>query len=112
MPCDGKGAKGGDVMTKTHAVGSALSYGKRYAFGLAFNVQTTERDDDGNAAGREAGPVITEKQALDLRDAILELDPNTDAFCNHFKVERVEDLPASKLETAKAAIAKRASARR
>jgi hypothetical protein len=30
MPADGKGAKGGDVMTKTHAVGAAGSYGSRY----------------------------------------------------------------------------------
>jgi hypothetical protein len=30
MPGDGKGAKGGDVMTKTHATGAALSYGQRY----------------------------------------------------------------------------------
>jgi hypothetical protein len=30
MPADGKGAKGGDVMTKTHAAGAAGSYGARY----------------------------------------------------------------------------------
>src|SRR5690606_2318016 len=30
MPADGKGAKGGDVMTKTHATGAAQSYGMRY----------------------------------------------------------------------------------
>src|SRR5690606_38380777 len=29
MPADGKGAKGGDVMTKTHAAGSAMTYGMR-----------------------------------------------------------------------------------
>src|SRR6185369_10536751 len=33
MPADGKGAKGGDVMTKTHATGSAVTYGKRYLLG-------------------------------------------------------------------------------
>jgi hypothetical protein len=52
MPADGKGAKGGDVMTKTHAVGSALSYGKRYLVNLIFNLSFGEADDDGNAAGR------------------------------------------------------------
>lgn len=50
MPCDGKGAKGGDVMTRTHAMGSAVSYGKRYLLGMIFNLATT-KDDDGNAAG-------------------------------------------------------------
>jgi ERF superfamily len=51
MPADGKGAKGGDVMTKTHAVGSALSYGMRYLLKMIFNVAVGEDDDDGNMAG-------------------------------------------------------------
>jgi hypothetical protein len=51
MPADGKGAKGGDVMTKTHAAGSAMSYGQRYLLKLIFNVAIGENDDDGNSAG-------------------------------------------------------------
>ena len=51
MPADGKGAKGGDVMTKTHAVGSAMSYGMRYLLKMIFNVAVGEGDDDGNGAG-------------------------------------------------------------
>lgn len=54
MPADGKGAKGGDVMTKTHAVGSAMSYGMRYLLKMIFNVAVGEDDDDGNAAARTA----------------------------------------------------------
>jgi len=50
MPADGKGAKGGDVMTKTHAAGSAMSYGSRYLLKLIFNVAIGEDDDDGNGA--------------------------------------------------------------
>lgn len=57
MPSDGKGAKGNDVMTKTHAAGSAMSYGMRYLLKLIFNVAVGEDDDDGNAAGQgDAGP--------------------------------------------------------
>lgn len=52
MPADGKGAKGGDVMTKTHAVGSGVSYGMRYLLKMIFNVAVGEDDDDGNRAGR------------------------------------------------------------
>jgi len=51
MPADGKGAKGGDVMTKTHAAGSAMSYGMRYLLKMIFNVAVGEDDDDGNRAG-------------------------------------------------------------
>jgi len=50
MPADGKGAKGGDVMTKTHAAGAALSYGQRYLLKLIFNIAVGE-DRDGNAPG-------------------------------------------------------------
>lgn len=54
MPADGKGAKGGDVMTRTHATGSAVSYGMRYLLKMIFNIATGERgaDDDGNGAAR------------------------------------------------------------
>lgn len=50
MPADGKGAKGGDVMTKTHATGAAMSYGMRYLLKFIFNVAIGEEDTDGNAA--------------------------------------------------------------
>lgn len=50
MPADGKGAKGGDVMTKTHATGSGVSYGRRYLLLMIFNISIGE-DDDGNSAG-------------------------------------------------------------
>jgi hypothetical protein len=47
MPNDGKGAKGGDVMTKTHAQGAAVTYGQRYLLKMIFNIAVGE-DDDGN----------------------------------------------------------------
>jgi len=48
VPADGKGAKGGDVMTKTHAVGSSDSYGMRYLLKMIFNIAIGEDDNDGN----------------------------------------------------------------
>ena len=51
VPSDGKGAKGNDAMTKTHAFGSGTSYGMRYLLKMIFNVAIGEEDDDGNAAG-------------------------------------------------------------
>jgi hypothetical protein len=50
IPADGKGAKGGDVMTKTHASGAADSYGKRYLLKNIWNVAIGEDDNDGNGA--------------------------------------------------------------
>lgn len=51
MPADGKGAKGGDVMTKTHATGAAMSYGARYLLKYIFNIAVGEEDTDGNDEG-------------------------------------------------------------
>lgn len=58
MPADGKGAKGGDVMTKTHAAGAAGSYGARYLLKGIFNVAVGEDDDDGNARRPVAAPTL------------------------------------------------------
>jgi hypothetical protein len=55
MPVDGKGARGGDVMTKTHAMGSGVSYGMRYLLRMIFNL-AIDHDDDGNAAGGGTKP--------------------------------------------------------
>ena len=55
MPADGKGAKGGDVMTKTHATGAAHSYGRRYLLKDIFNIAIGEEDTDGNGEGADTG---------------------------------------------------------
>lgn len=57
MPSDGKGAKGGDVMTKTHAIGAAVTYGRRYLLGMIFNIAVGEDDDGNSNGGREFGAV-------------------------------------------------------
>lgn len=55
VPSDGKGAKGNDVMTKTHAFGSGTAYGMRYLLKMIFNVAIGKDpdDDDGNGASGE-----------------------------------------------------------
>lgn len=63
MPSDGLGAKGGAVMTKTHAAGSAMTYGQRYLLKLIFNVAIGEDDNDGNGAASQA--------SADLRDDLI-----------------------------------------
>jgi len=63
MPADGKGAKGGDVQTKTHATGSAVSYGMRYLLKMIFNIAVGEYDDDGNAAAGAKRQQYTPKAA-------------------------------------------------
>jgi hypothetical protein len=53
MPADGKGARGGDVMSKTHATATADSYAKRYLVKDIFNIAIGEYDTDGNSPTHE-----------------------------------------------------------
>jgi hypothetical protein len=96
MPADGKGAKGGDVMTKTHATGSAASYGMRYLLKMIFNVAVGEADDDGNAAGNKApAERITEKQLAHLNALMQkthEPAANVQITLQRFKVDSLSDL--------------------
>lgn len=77
MPADGKGAKGNDVMTKTHATGSATQYGMRYLLKMIFNVAIgqEDEDDDGNAAsGGEAYDITDWAEAIRAATDKTELD--------------------------------------
>ena len=103
MAADGKGAKGGDVMTKTHAMGSAFTYGQRYLLKMIFNVAVGD-DDDGNAAGLEP---ITVEQKDRLIELIRETNADSKRFCAAFGVASVDELPAGKFDQALSALEKK-----
>lgn len=90
MPADGKGAKGGDVMTKTHAAGSAFTYGQRYLIKMIFNIAVGE-DDDGNRAG--AGPLITSEQVGDLQALLDEVKADKAKFLDWLNVGSLSEIP-------------------
>lgn len=75
MSVDTKGPKGNDVMTKTHASGSAGSYAKRYLLKDIFNLAVGEDDDDGNGAGgitnEQAGEWITAMRNADTPESTM-----------------------------------------
>lgn len=66
MPADGKGARGGDVMSKTHATGAAMSYGARYLLKYIFNIAVGEEDTDGN----DSSLPVPEDEMVRALDAI------------------------------------------
>ena len=104
IPADGKGAKGGDVMTKTHATMSAVSYGKRGLLQMIWNISTADKtDDDGNAAGN-TGAYLSEDQIAELRQLIIEVDADLPKLLAYLKIERLEDIYASKFEVVKRVI--------
>lgn len=98
MPADGKGAKGGDVMTKTHATGSAVSYGMRYLLKMIFNIAVSDKDDDGNSAGKKTER-ITQDQADALRELLEANGKDRAKFLRWARVEQIEDIPAEHYES-------------
>lgn len=112
MPADGKGAKGGDVMTKTHAAGSAMSYGMRYLLKLIFNVAVGEDDDDGNRAS--AGPTISDEQVAEIRQRLKDAGRDESRYLKHAKLNSLSEIPEKNYESVLAeidAVAQRAKAK-
>lgn len=97
VPADGKGAKGGDVMTKTHALGSAMSYGSRYILRGIFNIAVGEGDDDGNAASTAT---LTEAQVKQLTDEMAAVHADEAGFLRFFKIPALSALPAQRYSEA------------
>lgn len=99
MPADGKGAKGGDVMTKTHATGAASSYGQRYLMRNIWNVAVGEDDTDGNAVDAPA-ETINADQLATIRRLIEETNSDIQKFCELGKIDALPDMPARQFDNA------------
>jgi hypothetical protein len=61
MPIVTQGLRGGDMMTRSHATMSAITYGKRALEIMMFNLAIGD-DDDGNRAGGARQPPRTQQQ--------------------------------------------------
>lgn len=76
------------------AIGSTVTYLQRYTLKAALGLAAAADDDGGKAdQTSEAAKLITEAQASVIRDLIDEAKLETDAFCNHWKIEAVTDIP-------------------
>jgi hypothetical protein len=102
IPCDGKGAQGKDVMTKTHAVGSAMSYGSRYLLKLIFNVAVGEDDDDGNLSG--GLDKITKEEVAELEDLLKRGRGDLVLFLQFMDVGEIADIPRKQISKARRAL--------
>lgn len=104
MPCDGKGAKGGDVMTKTHAVGAATSYGRRYLESMIFNLTITKDDDGNGASPGDMAMSITADQFRELQELLEESGSKESDMLKYLKAESVEGLTLAQYAKAKNAM--------
>ncbi|MBB3020697.1 hypothetical protein FHR70_003783 [Microvirga lupini] len=97
LPIDTSGSK-----NAVQAVGSSISYGKRYTAGALLNITSRGEDDDGNAAG--AGEGISDEQVMKIRDLIEAVGANEKKFLQYLKVESIAAIPAKDYERAIAAL--------
>lgn len=98
LPVDGLGPKGSPVMTKTHAMMSAITSARRTLLKMIFNL--AETDDDGNAAGRVTEEGLTPEQHGKLVELITRGGRTVEAFCKYAHIEQLEELPQSRFEAA------------
>jgi len=100
MPADGKGAKGGGVMSRTHATGSAITYGKRYLKNMIFNLRFKERDDDGNAAAgtQEVMPEHIVEEWIEAMKQAPDLDSLKGVFSDCWaRAKKIKDASAKEI---------------
>ena len=101
IPVETTGIKGNANMTKTHATGSAFSYGKNYLVRLIFNIPTGD-EDDGNGAG--GVQYITEDQKGTIVDYLSATDSDVPTFLKYLGVEAVDKITARDYNKAIAAL--------
>lgn len=81
------------------ATASAEAYGRRYALTAGFAITTADPDDDAQAAGGSPD-TITDEQAANLQALAEEVGADRAKFLAWAGVDRLADLPASKLPAA------------
>lgn len=88
------------------SIGSSTQYGKRYVVNALLNLTSRGQDDDGK---RGATQLISESQVADLNALIDEVKADKAKFCQYFKVDKVESIPADSFKRAVAALRKKAA---
>ena len=103
LPVDGTGGK-----TAVQAVGSAVSYGKRYTASLLLNITTRGEDDDGRMIGRDAPVSAAEVETI--RSGLKVVKRSEERLVKALGITKLEDLPKARLLDAMGLIALRAVA--
>lgn len=85
VPLDGAGAKGGANKTQVQATGSSISYARRYAMCMIFNVRTGD-DNDGNAI------YITTDNIHAIEDLALRSGADIETICNYYGIDDLKSM--------------------
>lgn len=84
------------------AIGSTVTYLQRYTLKAALGIAAAN-DDDGQKSGDSSG-VIDQDQLQKLIDLADEVGADKEKFCKYFGVPALADIPASKYQSAVAAL--------
>lgn len=82
------------------AIGSSVSYGKRYTLCAILNISTRGEDDD----GKTSVGTLTEDQLAELGQLIKDTKTNLRDFLNHMGAEAIFSIPATDFVKAKQAL--------
>lgn len=92
------------------AVGSSLTYGRRYALLALLAIVShapQDADDDGRAAGGRPAGVITDEQVAEIVKLIEETDSETTGMLGYVKAESIEGMTPAQFAKAHAALLKK-----
>lgn len=104
LPLDTSGNK-----QAIQAMGSTLSYGRRYALGLLLNIVTKDEDDDGKSAS--AGGFISHEQAVEIDLILRETKSDIPAFLKWIGADSVPEVTAKNYARAIAFLRKKQNAK-
>lgn len=103
VPPDATGIAGKVNKTPIHAMGSSMSYARRYLTCMIFNIVLDDEDDDGQAAGetqQQRPTTITRDQTLHLMDLIQKAKATPEEFCQKVRINAVHELQPGRFEAA------------
>lgn len=91
------------------AMGSAITYAKRYSLAAACGI-AAEEDDDGNAATDKAPTTITTEQAAWIKSALQATNSDVEAFLKMAGTTSVDEMAPKTYPMARKALEKKAAA--
>ena len=97
-------------MSAAQKNGAALTYGKRQSLIAVLGLTTAEEDTDGRTPV-EAPDTITAEQAVELEEIAEAASVNNVAFCTWLGVDSLVEIPADRLDEARAALQKKLAAK-